>query len=397
MKVYPFFILLLILGFNSNNTYAQCCAAGTPNCDNGLANGSGKHVLSLSLGHQYSYSDQYYQGTTLFESNYIKNSFFHFGSLRASYGVTEKLKLVLDLGHFYSKAQTLEQSNYFREAKGLADVGISGLYTLYNKNNLQLAPIFRLTLPFGQFDQKFGPVILPIDLQPSAGSLKSSAGLYSAYKLKDNWSLALLGTYEISNKIETEHTSYKYGGLTNLRLIANHKFNKSISAGLHVWYQNRERAEDQFKELINATGGQLLFVCPTAAYNYKDWRLSARYELPVYKNMNGTQLTNNHRIAVRLTRSINLDKDRIIDSLNLNVSGVCGMCKTRIETAALLNPKVVTANYDLGTKILNIKVSTDFNKNTLIESLLAAGHDTENQKATEEAYDALHFCCKYRE
>ena len=353
---------MLLLSVASSNLYAQCCAAGTPNTDNSLANGTGKNVLALSIASQYSYSDQYFRGNQKYESNYLKDSYFHFGSFRASYGISDRIKMVLDLGYFFSKAQTLERNNYFRESKGLADVGISAVYRASISKNLQISPIARITLPFGQFDQKYGPVILPIDLQPSAGSLKSSAGLFASYKIREDWFVSMLGTYEISQKIETEYTSYKYGGLTNARFMTDYYLNDNISAGIQAWYQLREKAQDENEELLNATGGQVLFLCPTLSYSYKTWMLATRYERPVYKNMNGTQLTNKHRFALRLTRSIDLNKNKIVDSLTLEVSGVCGMCKSRIETTALANPNVVFAEWNIDTKLLNIKVLSSLTK-----------------------------------
>jgi len=34
---------------------------------------------------------------------------------------------------------------------------------------------------------------------------------------------------------------------------------------------------------------------------------------------------------------------------------------------------------------------------TIEKQVLAAGHDTKNVKATDEAYATVHACCKYRD
>ncbi len=278
----------------------------------------------------------------------------------------------------------------------MSDIGITAVYTLYDKNKFQLSPIARVTLPFGQFDQKFGPVILPIDLQPSAGSLKTAGGFFATHKTSEKVALSLLGTYEVSNEIKTEHTSYKYGDLMNLRLMANYNINSNLSAGCHGWYQYRNRAEDENKNLVNATGGHLFFICPTLSYDYKTWRLTGRYERPIYKNVNGTQLTNKHRFAFRLTRVIDLNKNQVEDTITLSVAGICLMCKSRIETTALSVPSVLTANWDIVNQMLMIEVASDFEKNALVEKLLEIGHDSDGKYANSEAYNLLHSCCKYR-
>ena len=79
----------------------------------------------------------------------------------------------------------------------------------------------------------------------------------------------------------------------------------------------------------------------------------------------------------------------------IKVSGECGMCKTKIEKAA----KAAGASYalwDVDTKVLTVKYSNNASNTAKIEKAVAGvGYDTQNQKATEEAYNNLHGCCKY--
>jgi mercuric ion binding protein len=78
------------------------------------------------------------------------------------------------------------------------------------------------------------------------------------------------------------------------------------------------------------------------------------------------------------------------------VSGNCGMCKSRIEKASKSLEGVVTANWDIKSKIAEVKfdsTKTDINKIQM--AIAKAGHDTEHFKATDEAYDKLPACCKY--
>jgi len=81
---------------------------------------------------------------------------------------------------------------------------------------------------------------------------------------------------------------------------------------------------------------------------------------------------------------------------SFEVSGICGMCEDRIEEA--LDVKgVKMAEYDLESHILNIAYNSEKITEDEIHALLnAAGHDTEKSKATEEQYNTVHNCCKYR-
>lgn len=79
----------------------------------------------------------------------------------------------------------------------------------------------------------------------------------------------------------------------------------------------------------------------------------------------------------------------------IKVSGECGMCKTKIEKAA----KTAGASYalwDVDAKVLTVKYDSKATNAAKIEKAVAGvGYDTQSEKATDEAYDGLHGCCKY--
>lgn len=88
---------------------------------------------------------------------------------------------------------------------------------------------------------------------------------------------------------------------------------------------------------------------------------------------------------------------------SFKVDGICGMCKKRIETAALKTKGVKFAIWSVKTHNLNLIM--DERKTDLAEvqqNILKVGHDVfkaDNTKvvATEEAYNTVHPCCKYRD
>jgi copper chaperone CopZ len=80
------------------------------------------------------------------------------------------------------------------------------------------------------------------------------------------------------------------------------------------------------------------------------------------------------------------------------VDGKCDMCKMRIEKAALGVPGVKFAEWDIPSHQLSLIVDERKTNSMEIKSaLVAVGHDTKELKATQEAYDSVHPCCKYRE
>jgi periplasmic mercuric ion binding protein len=77
-----------------------------------------------------------------------------------------------------------------------------------------------------------------------------------------------------------------------------------------------------------------------------------------------------------------------------NVAGECGMCKKKIETAAK-NAGATYAVWDVDTKKLTVKYKTSSNSAKIQQSVADAGYDTQDIKASEDAYNKLHECCRY--
>jgi copper chaperone CopZ len=85
-------------------------------------------------------------------------------------------------------------------------------------------------------------------------------------------------------------------------------------------------------------------------------------------------------------------------SVAFEVKGNCGMCKSRIETAAIKIKGVKYAQWNTESKEFNAiiderKCSIDAIKKRIAE----VGHDSEGFTAPQEVYDNLPECCKYRD
>lgn len=77
------------------------------------------------------------------------------------------------------------------------------------------------------------------------------------------------------------------------------------------------------------------------------------------------------------------------------VSGNCGMCKNKIEKAAK-DAGAKEAEWDADTKMLTVSYKSSTTNTAKIQQKIAAvGYDNAGAKATNEAYNKLHSCCKY--
>jgi copper chaperone CopZ len=83
---------------------------------------------------------------------------------------------------------------------------------------------------------------------------------------------------------------------------------------------------------------------------------------------------------------------------SIEVDGVCGMCKERIEKAAIRTKGVKSAVWSVDThelKLIFDERKTDLTK--ISKGVAAVGHDTKEIKATDEQYHSVHACCLYRD
>lgn len=102
-------------------------------------------------------------------------------------------------------------------------------------------------------------------------------------------------------------------------------------------------------------------------------------------------------------QEVKKEKKKKNAKITMEVAGICGMCKTRIETAALKTKGVKFAVWDVKSHQLKLIIDerkTEVGK--VQKNIMNVGHDIILEKgkklvATEEAYKTVHPCCKYRD
>ena len=79
------------------------------------------------------------------------------------------------------------------------------------------------------------------------------------------------------------------------------------------------------------------------------------------------------------------------------VLGNCDMCKKKIQNAAIKLRGVKKAIWSAKEQILTIKYNPEkISLEKIKQNIADEGYDTDGIKATQEAYDNLHYCCKYK-
>ncbi len=82
---------------------------------------------------------------------------------------------------------------------------------------------------------------------------------------------------------------------------------------------------------------------------------------------------------------------------SFKVSGVCEMCKLRIEKGAIKIKGVKYASWDVNSNKLSIIYNSNkINIDNIHKNIAKFGHDTEKYKATDKVYQSLPDCCYYK-
>ncbi|MEZ4824725.1 MAG: hypothetical protein R3C61_00310 [Bacteroidia bacterium] len=86
-----------------------------------------------------------------------------------------------------------------------------------------------------------------------------------------------------------------------------------------------------------------------------------------------------------------------VKTTEFKVEGVCGMCKNRIENAALVKG-VKMAEWDQKSHLLKVVFDArKISEQEIHDYVTQSGHDTEKVKASDENYKKLPACCAYRD
>ena len=101
-------------------------------------------------------------------------------------------------------------------------------------------------------------------------------------------------------------------------------------------------------------------------------------------------------VALFSINSVNAFAGDTVKEAEFKVSGICGMCKSRIEKTMKIS-EVKFAKWDKKSKMLKVAYLADkISVDSLQQRVAFVGHDTEKFKAADSLYNKLPGCCLYR-
>lgn len=85
------------------------------------------------------------------------------------------------------------------------------------------------------------------------------------------------------------------------------------------------------------------------------------------------------------------------DTVKIKTQTVCGMCKARLEKALAYEKGVENFTVDIENDIITVAYKEKkTSPEQLREAIAAVGHPADDVQPTEEAYNELPNCCRYR-
>lgn len=322
---FSWLLCLILLGFWADVAFASCGSAFCPI----ITTPEGLLARQLRLDLSYEYIDQNspFRGTDrsdglqpgLHREIRTLNQKIN---LRASYGVMDRLTLDLHLPfiirhHEHTELEEEEEIPQTFDLSGIGDLTLIGRYAVLASPDPK-RPSFSIgagvKFPTGPTDiqelvvedgeTKFERA--EPSLQPGTGSWDPIFGLYYLQKL---WQLTTFAnaTYRIS----TGHSGYKFGDelLANVGVIYPLK-GLDLLAQVNFQVNGRDKATESplFHE---NTGGTRIFMSPGLRVPLTGNLATYLYvQIPIYRNVNGVNLTSDWNLLVGLTYTFGVGKPR---------------------------------------------------------------------------------------
>jgi hypothetical protein len=314
---------LLIFAFTFRGTAQTCCSGGVP-LGGSLGLGTAEsQSLQVLLTYDYnaindlvSFSEQLDDDTrsrttqsSIVEINYGLNNRF---SLTGVVPFIRQTRAI----HAYSGED-------FTATQGLGDMVFLVKYRLINPENISeidwvIGAGPKIPTAKTDFTNNQG-LTLPADMQPGSGSLD---GIFWSYFLKSrflknpNLGLAAVTTFRYSgaNKHYNETQTYKFGNEFQFNLGLNYSFFAKWPIDVFTFLRYRIQAEDIIDGgVFPSSGGEWVYAIPGMNIHFSpNWSFRLSGDIPVYRKLEGTQLTTSYKITAAVLFNIPFNRNNLI-------------------------------------------------------------------------------------
>ena len=316
MLHYRILISVSLIVLFSDITYGQtCCSGGVPISGNlGLPPGN-IGTWQFSLAYDINVLKTLMDGRDVLDDHSRERVT---QSILFQSGYTFSNRFSADLFFSYVKQErTINQFNKtdFTSTNGIGDAALLFKYNLSKSTSSKF--LFTIAagpkFPTGRSDfVRDDGIPLNADLQPGSGSwdgLFWGNGIYKFdFRPTLNISSTAIFSYKGKNNQYLGEQTYQFGNELQVILSANDNFligKKIIDTSISFRY--RKALSDRFNELtMPSTGGQWVFLAPSLAYNFSQkFAANATFEIPIFSEVEGTQLSPTYRLNIGVFFKIN--------------------------------------------------------------------------------------------
>jgi hypothetical protein len=299
------FCLLLINLISGETLHAQCCSTGSPVGASTYVGVLNKNSVRFTTFFRQSLSDVYYKGNSPSDDSLdmANSAHYHFWGLSVEYGITHKLTAQFDMGYFFDKIVDFRNPLLTdHNGKGLSNGLILLKYGIYI-NPAKLVEIsggLGLKFPFSKKPMTApNGTLLQLDARPSTNAFGIAGTLMASKEFSDiSLRTFLLNKYEYNFSNINE---YQSGQLLLISLFISKRIIPRLFGILQVRNDLHGKDVQKGTEEVN-TGYHLVVLTPQISYSILGkWNLSFLYDIPIYKNYQGKQLTPLYSYALSLT------------------------------------------------------------------------------------------------
>ncbi len=162
-------------------------------------------------------------------------------------------------------------------------------------------------------------LVLPADMQPGSGSFD---GIFWSYLLKNRFlrnpkmGLAAVTAFRYSGENENYNLTqtYQFGNEFQFSLGLNYNLFLKWPVDIFTFARYRFQAEDLIDGgVYPSSGGQWVYVIPGLNINFSPkWSLRLSGDIPVYRKLEGTQLTTSYKLTAAVLFNIPFKKNDLI-------------------------------------------------------------------------------------
>jgi hypothetical protein len=307
-------ILIITICLYSYSFSQTCCTAGTPLLGSLEISTGNEKVVQLGLSYEHNVIETLFNESNILDDDSRERLTQTF-LLEFNYGFTKKISLT-GLLSFVNQTRVITSGNRDDKinAYGFGDAVLLLKYNLINLNlfnQKELSIGSGIKFPIGKYDIENNGILLPADLQPGTGSwdflfwgyFSQGFGIGNPVNLFTNISYKLNG---FNKRFSNSELGYKFGNELITSLGFGLRTDYFFDLTLFLRYRNTSADEFDEDKIAN-TGGNWVYLIPGLNLKTIDnFTLRLNSQIPVYRKLDGTQLTTTYTLSASIFYSFNV-------------------------------------------------------------------------------------------